>query len=300
MSTTAAHPSLDQVLESSHLPALPHTAISLLQLSQTGDAGPSDFARPIEADPGLALQVLRFVNSSHFGFSREIGNVQQALTLVGVRTITNFALWNAVFSVVPNPQFGSFDLKTLWSDSLRRAVFARKLGKAMRLSDAEDLFAAALLQDMAIPLLLKFLPTQYQDLMAQRVAARMRLSQLERQAFGWDHAEAASRLMRSWSLPESFAHLVERHTQLDSLLNQGEAAYGQSCVALAAMLPDGTAEGWSEHGEFKTGFDRLTASCTTDLETLISETDEGAAEFAPLLKVTAPKKSLAEHLKSAA
>jgi HD-like signal output (HDOD) protein len=37
-------------------------------------------------------QVLKFVNSSYFGFSREIMSVQQGLTLVGTRAVTNFAL----------------------------------------------------------------------------------------------------------------------------------------------------------------------------------------------------------------
>ncbi|XZE53111.1 HDOD domain-containing protein [Planctomycetaceae bacterium SH139] len=296
MSTSVATSSLDKILAATHLPALPQTAIALLQLSQQTDKGPSDFARPIEADPGLAGQVLRFVNSSHFGFSREISSVQQSLTLVGTRTITNFALWNAVFSVVPNPQFGAFDLKGLWSDSLRRAVFARKLGKAMRLAEAEDLFAAALLQDMAIPLLLKFMPGEYTDLMTRRLADGMRLSQLERQAFGWDHAEAASKLARSWKLPESFAHLIERHTQLDGLLSQGTAAYGQAAVALASMLPDGLSEFWSERNEFVAGFDRLTAGQAGSLATIFQETDEDAAQFAPLLKLAMPKKSLAAHL----
>ena len=154
--------SLEDVFHSEVLPALPHSAITLLQLSQSPDSGPADFTKPIEADPGLMGQVLKFVNSSYFGFSREIMSVQQALTLVGTRAITNFALWNAVFSVIPNPKFGPFDLKSLWQDSLRRALFARMLGRSLNLSNSEDLFAGALLQDMAIPLLLKELPAEYE------------------------------------------------------------------------------------------------------------------------------------------
>ena len=134
---------LEDVLHAEILPALPNSAITILQLSQNPDAGPAEFTKPIEADPGLMGQILKFVNSSYFGFRTEIMSVQQALTLVGTRAITNFALWNAVFSVVPNPQFGPFDLKSLWQDSLRRALFARVFGKSLGLSQAEDLFAGA-------------------------------------------------------------------------------------------------------------------------------------------------------------
>jgi len=36
-----------------------------LQLSKDPDCGPAEFAVPIETDPGLTSQVLRFVNSSY-------------------------------------------------------------------------------------------------------------------------------------------------------------------------------------------------------------------------------------------
>ncbi len=84
--------SLEDVFHSEVLPALPHTAITLLQLSQNPESGPAELTKPTEADPGLMGQILKFVNSSYFGFSREIMSVQQGLTLVGTRAVTNFAL----------------------------------------------------------------------------------------------------------------------------------------------------------------------------------------------------------------
>ena len=293
MSTSATTVSLDTVLASSQLPALPQTAISLLQLSQKPDAGPREFSRPIEADPGLMGQVLKFVNSSYFGFSREIASVQQAITLVGVRSITNFTLWNAVFSVVPNPQFGPFDLKSLWQDSLRRAVFARKLGKHLRLPEAEDLFAGALLQDMAIPLLVKQLPSDYTDLIERR-GGTVRLSLLERETFGWDHAEAAAKLARNWKLPDSFATLIQNHTHLENLLEIGSQAYGPACVAIASLLPSCREDSWHEKDLFFDGFKRLTSEGEATVTNLLSETDESTAQFAPLLKLPIPKKALAQ------
>ncbi|MCE9527487.1 MAG: HDOD domain-containing protein [Planctomycetales bacterium] len=127
---TTAAPDLKDLLRSAQLPALPQSAIRLLELSQDPDNGPVEFAVPIEADPGLTGQVLKFVNSSYFGFSREISSVKLAITLVGIRTIKNFALWSAVFSLMPNPRCGPFDLKSLWQDSLRRALFARNFGNS--------------------------------------------------------------------------------------------------------------------------------------------------------------------------
>ena len=287
---------LEEILASAQLPALPQTAIKLLELSQDANNGPAQFARPIEADAGLMGQVLRFVNSSYFGFSKEIASVQQALALVGVRTIKNFALWSAVFSLVPDPKFGPFDLKKLWQDSLRRAVFARILGRSLKLVNAEDLFAAALLQDMAIPLLLKELPEQYEALLERQGAEKLRLSQIEQEVFGWDHAQAAAALVRNWRLPEEFAVLIERHPNFEQLVHNQPAQLDAACVALASFLPSCNETEWHEREQFLSGLEQLSASAHQKVATLIAEADETFADFAPIMQVAVPQKTLADWL----
>ena len=296
MTTIMNAPSLEAIFHDKMLPALPHSAISLLQLSQSTTAGPAEFARPIEADPGLMGQILKFVNSSFFGFSREITSIPQALTLVGTRAITNFALWNAVFSVIPNPKFGPFDLKRLWQDSLRRAVLARRLGKALFLAEAEDLFAGALLQDMAIPLLLKELPEQYKEFLDRRDAESCRLSWLEKECFGWDHADAAALLAEKWKLPTSFVNLIRNHTQLEGLLLQGSQARGGVCVALASLLPSCNDAHWEEQPLFTDGFARLIGTAKIDLKSLLTQVDADSATFAPLLRLPAPAQCVAQFV----
>src|SRR5947207_1262710 len=165
---TVSSPKLKDLLAGAQLPAMPQSAIRLLELSRNPDNGPVEFAVPIEADPGLTSQVLRFVNSSYFGFSREISGVRQAVQLVGIRTVKNFALWSAVFSLMPNPKCGPFDLKCLWQDSLRRALFAKAVAKQLGAKDGEGAFVAALLQDMAVPILAKAYPAEYDELLKGR------------------------------------------------------------------------------------------------------------------------------------
>lgn len=289
---------LEEVLANAQLPALPQSAIKLLELSKDPANGPADYAKPIEADAGLMSQVLRFVNSSYFGFSREIACVQQAITLVGVRTVKNFALWNAVFSVVPNPKFGPFDLKNLWQDSLRRAVFARLLGRRLKLHNSEDLFAAALLQDIAIPMLLKSLPEQYEQLIRRRNEDKIRLSSLERELFGWDHAEAAAALVRSWHLPEEFAVLIERHPSLEELLACTPSKLDAACVALAALLPACKDQDWSELNEFIAGLERLSPGASAKVNEILEQTDKQFTDFAPMLKLPCPPTSLVAAMKA--
>jgi HD-like signal output (HDOD) protein len=295
--TNQAKPSLEEVLSSAQLPALPQTAIRLLELSQDAANGPAEYAKPIEADPGLMGQILRFVNSSYFGFSREIASIKQALALVGVRTIKNFALWSAVFSLVPDPKFGPFDLKKLWQDSLRRAVFARMLGQKIKLANAEDLFAAALLQDMAIPLLLKELPGQYEKLLERRGNEKIRLSHLERDFFGWDHAQAAAALVRNWRLPDEFAVLIERHPNWQELLSTNPPLLDAACVAVASLLPSCRDESWNDATDFRSGLQQIVKLPDDKVIELLAACDTSFNDFAPIMKLAIPALSLVDWYK---
>ena len=52
MSSAPAVKSLKDLLAGAQLPALPQSAIRLLELSQDPNKSPTEFATPIEADPG--------------------------------------------------------------------------------------------------------------------------------------------------------------------------------------------------------------------------------------------------------
>ena len=285
---------LKRILSNAQLPALPQSAIRLLELSQDPSNGPNEFAVPIESDPGLAGQVLRFVNSSYFGFSKEISSVKLAITLVGIRTIKNFALWSAVFSLMPNPKCGPFDLKTLWQDSLRRALFARAVGKMLGMKEPEEAFSAALLQDMAVPLLAKEATEVYRKLLEAREQSHLRLSILERHAFGWTHADAAAIMVRQWNLPEETAVLIENHLDPERWLADPRQEPGSAAVSLSALLPVVTDAAWYECSQLEASYEKVRTAADPTLAGLLGQIDHEFGEFAPVLRLSKPAKSLVE------
>jgi len=296
--TTTASIDLNKILTGSHLPALPQSAVQIMDLARNPNNGPAEFATTIEADPGLTGQVLRFVNSSYFGFSNEISSVKLAITLVGVRTIKNFALWSAVFSLMPNPRCGPFELKSLWQDSLRRALFARLVARLKGHKDAEEAFAAALLQDMAVPLLAKQFPVDYVELLKQRQDGR-RLSELETERFGWNHAQAGALMARAWRLPEEFGLLIENHAQPSESAGDARMSLFQALVSLSALLPASVDSGWPEAAQFEKAYQSLGVPGGLTLLDVLERTDEEFTDFAPLLRITTPSKSLADFYKEA-
>jgi HD-like signal output (HDOD) protein len=268
-----------------------------MELSNDPEKGPADYAAPIELDPGLTVQVLNFVNSSWFGFRDKISNVKRATSLVGIRTIKNFVLWNAVFNVISKPKCGSFCLIGLWQDSLRRALFARTFTRMLGLTETDEVFTAALLQDMAVPLLAKELPDAYSKLFDARIKSsyRFRLSELEVYAFGWHHASAAKVVAQQWNLPESLAKLIEVHLNVDEKSITSPQDPKDAAMSMSALLPAIDDMTWSEFDKFEGLYNTVRPIDGPTIEQILEGIDKEFVEMAPMLRIPNPRLSLMDH-----
>ena len=296
MKTGKGKTRLSQLLSDAQLPAMPQSAIHIIELSRDPGIGPAEFAVPIEADPGLTGQVLRFVNSSYFGFRHQVASVKSAITLVGVRTIKNFALWSAVFGLLPDPKCGPFDLKSLWQDSLRRGIFSRAFGKILGLTEADDLFAASLLQDMAIPLLAKAMPAEYRRLLESRNGGTRRLSDLEREEFAWTHAEAGGLIARHWRLPESIATRIQSHIGEAKLPIRAMTDPAAATVVLSSWLPSTRDASWPDETAFSQGFRAIVDKKAPPLASVFEDVDSEFTRFAPILNLPSASRALSDFL----
>ena len=290
---------LHKILNVEQLPAMPHSALSVLQLdNDVSKVNINDLVRPIESDPGLAAQVLKFLNSSYFGFQSTISNIKQGIALVGIRIVKNFVLWKAVFSLIPKSGHAGFDVGMLWQDSLRRAMFSRFLLLELKKGDPEIAFAGALLQDMAIPILLKQRKDLYGNVLNKLIQdPTTRLSILEKDGFGWTHAEAAGVLGRSWKLPALLTTIIENHLDIEEPLKNFEDHYEQSIVAMSAFLPIGIRPQWNEKEAFFFHFNTLFPGKSEIVTTLLAKVDREYEQYAAILQLAKPRIALADYLK---
>ena len=294
MSNESSLEALRQTLVAGQVPAMPHSALSVLKLeNDLSKVNINDLARPIEADPGLAAQILKFLNSSAFGFSSTISNIRQGVALVGIRIVKNFVLWKAVFSLIPKSKTGSFDVGLLWQDSLRRAMFARFLLLEAKKGDPEMAFAGALLQDMAVPLLLKVNPVDYGHVLESLTKNKgKRLSELEEEYFEWTHADAALILGQHWKLPDTLIDLTTNHLHAEKMATDFYQHPERAVVALSALLPSVVQSDWEDRKLFMSTFDICFPGKSQLFVTLFDRVDREFDLYAALLQITPPKQSL--------
>ena len=74
------------------LPPLPQSVIEIENIYQNPNSSFRDMAKVLEKDPMLTANLLKMANSPLYGFSREIQNVSQAVSLFGLGTVRGFAL----------------------------------------------------------------------------------------------------------------------------------------------------------------------------------------------------------------
>lgn len=296
--TLKAKEELQATFRVEQLPAMPHSALNVLQLdNDISRVNINDLVRPIEADPGLTTQVLKFLNSAFFGFQHPISSVKQGIALVGIRTVKNFVLWKAIFSLVPKTGDSAFDLKLLWQDSLRRALFARLLVAQFERDENDLAFAGALLQDMAIPLLLKKRPQQMSMLIQEiKKNPEKRLSDLELASHGWSHADAAEMMCISWKIPEDLCQLLANHTKIEPYLERPAENPEQLVVSLSALLPSVASNRWCEEDKLRSYMNQVFPTQPTLMEDTFAEVDKEFDQFASVLQISKPKTTLCSVL----
>lgn len=278
---------IDEILENSSVSAMPQTAVRLLEISQQDDVGPNEFAAPILMDPGLTAQVLQYVNSAYFGFQQKISSVPLAVNLVGYKTIKNFVLWKSLQNIIQPPPSDEFSLNLLWQDSLRRAIFARNFAEKCQLEAPEEVFAGALMQDLAIPLLITRRPKEYEKLLKHARIEKRRLHELEEDQFGWNHAEIGAQLCERWNFPPELVSMIRQHLVPTSSFTETNS---ERIVTVAALLPTESAPMWTEQARLEKCVRMLTPHVKA--QELYYRTDHDFLQLAPSINLNANCRSL--------
>ncbi|WP_339734371.1 HDOD domain-containing protein [uncultured Gimesia sp.] len=195
------------------VPTLPEVAQELSRLAGDPTASAQDMAHVAEADLGLAAQILRVVNSSFFGFSRQISTIPQAIVVLGTHGVRNIALGLTVSTLRPqlNTDSQLFDVDDFWRHSLSVAIGARQLARELVICDPEEAFLAGLLHDIGKLILIESCAEQYQELITAANTNNQPLHVLEETQLGFNHADVGFALCERWKIPDSVAYSVQNH-----------------------------------------------------------------------------------------
>ncbi|MDE2348747.1 MAG: GGDEF domain-containing protein [Gammaproteobacteria bacterium] len=270
---------LQGILKSSvNFPSPPAIAQQIIALAADPDIDLVRVATTISKDPGLTAKVLRVANSPLYSKRRKSDNLRQALVVLGLNAATTLALSFSLVGTYRNIKGAGVDYLRFWRKTILSASAARAFAEQQRVAAAEDIFLAALLQDLAILAVDRVMPDFYQGL--PKDCAHTDLCAYEKSRLGIDHAGLGSWLLGQWRLPETLCHSVEWSHAPSACEAGTRAGIAAACVALggecvemllATQAPTDIGE-LAQHAEQWLGLDAESLAAT--MSTIVAEIPE--------------------------
>ena len=219
-----------------HLPSLPAVVVKIIDASKDPDISLSDLADILYIDPALSAKLLRMANSPMYARQREITNLQDALSLLGLNASLTISLsFSLVSSLNSNPDTGrSFD--DFWKRAILAATIARQIGLKLKQNNLEEFFLASLLQDIGI----LAIDSATSDLFAGECNnSHFTRVRCEMDRWGVDHADIGAWLLQSWSFPEKIYRAVLcSHANYTQKTRSFEEETFLQCIWIAGKLSD--------------------------------------------------------------
>lgn len=202
---------LKSLLQGYQLPSFPGVVLAALEEIRNDDGSVASVAQVIQRDPGLSIRLLKLVNSASYGSARKTESVQQAVSMLGMSQVESMLLSIGVRTALPRCDTPGFEVKRFWLAAARRAEVASGFARVLHPSTRQLSFTAALLGDMAVPLLADAKGDLYSPLLQEWHAGGAPLETLEQELLGCHHGDVGTWLCNEWSLPESLAEAIGAH-----------------------------------------------------------------------------------------
>ncbi|GMV37108.1 MAG: hypothetical protein AMXMBFR61_16160 [Fimbriimonadales bacterium] len=204
---------LDEIVNrTSDLPSIPEAVLSVVRLAGDADATASKVAGKIAYDQSLTARVLRLANSAYYGLPRRITSLQEAVVMLGMKTVRHLALVASTFPWLTQPRKGyALAPRALWEHSIAVSIGAQLLAARSRKVSGEEAFSAGLLHDLGKVVLSMWMEARLADLVVRCEQEQTPFDQLEREEFGFDHCDVGAYLAQRWNLPEALEKAIQYH-----------------------------------------------------------------------------------------
>jgi HD-like signal output (HDOD) protein len=188
------------------LPSLPKVVQEVMRMLNSDDVDIHLLGSTIEQDAVIAAKVLKMANSSFYGVTRAVKNIDDAVAILGLAKIRSLVVACGVAGAIANVP--GLDLKRFWCHSFTAASISREIAKQLG-KDAEVSYIAGLLHnigDLLIHLVFPVTSAEVDALCVDVSAERRQV--IEREELGLDHCQVGEELAIRWSFPQEIARAL--------------------------------------------------------------------------------------------
>lgn len=194
----------DLLNQTDKLPNIPEVVRELIQALNNPDANYSDVAEKVTKDQTISLKILRLVNSAHFGLSRKVASIDEAVVMLGMAKLKTLVIASGFANSASNVE--GLDLAEFWSDSFQVATYARWLAENSEIEiDLDLIFTAGIIHNIGQLLLHMAQPNRALAIntLLEQTGEKRCDAELER--LGFSTAQAGQALLDMWKFPTDLA-----------------------------------------------------------------------------------------------
>jgi len=192
------------------LPNVPEVVRELIQALNNPDADYGAIAEKVSKDQTLSLKILRLVNSAHFGLSRKVSSIDEAVVMLGMARLKTLVIASGFANCASNVE--GIDLGRFWSESFRVATLSRHLAEQSSAEvDADIAFTAGIIHNIGRLLLHLAQPNRAMAIQTLVEESQIDRSTAEMERLGFICPEAGQALLEMWKFPEQLCIAVRQH-----------------------------------------------------------------------------------------
>ncbi|MCA9138618.1 MAG: GGDEF domain-containing protein [Planctomycetales bacterium] len=196
-----------KIVEGENMPSPPTIAAKLLDLVNQPDARIADITKVISADPKLSAKLIDYCNSPIVASSRTVSSLQQAIPLLGMRTLRLLSL---SFSVMDTQGQAGFPYDEFWRQSLATAIAAKLIAKHAE-QNADECFLLGLVFNIGAMGIGNAYSKELSSRFSQDELLEKLSSTIEREVCGADRYEVGACLLEKWNFPGAMIETIEKY-----------------------------------------------------------------------------------------
>jgi HD-like signal output (HDOD) protein len=225
----------NEIVERIHtIPSLPEVVTQVVRLVNDPNSSARDVQEIMSKDPGMAAKILRMVNSVYYGLKERVHSLEQAIAILGFKTIRSIALSISVINLFQQKDAG-FNMKAYWTHSAVCACIGRSIGTRIKLPDPELAFVIGLLKDIGMPLLVEHAPEELRAAIALAREYKLSFKKAVRKVLDTDHTEIGAWLCEHWGLDDAITDAIRHQDDLDQAKEPKVVAIFQFAEYLCAL-----------------------------------------------------------------
>jgi putative nucleotidyltransferase with HDIG domain len=269
------------------LTPIPPVAAQIMALSEDENSSVSDIADLIIHDPSITASLLKICNSAHFGLSRQVESVRDAITLLGLDQIVELVLLNGTAeNFRDEPDGYGLGEGELWHHAVLSAHVAKVLAENHGLANKKHLiFTAALLKDIGKIIMGRFVAFSYEKINILVHSKGYSFNEAEKEIIGMNHEELGAQVGKKWRFGDKLIYIIGNHHMTDETCrNDPETALVYLADIVCMMIGFGTSVDGLAYRFYSDVLNRMNLT-EKDLQNVIFDTGEHRQKIEKLLNL---------------